>query len=56
MITYYLETGEHESVNSAKTAGIVLGIIVPLLLLALVIFTCYRNRKHAHDISAEDYR
>ncbi|XP_021954689.1 protein mesh isoform X2 [Folsomia candida] len=53
--TRCIETGEHESVNSAKTAGIVLGIIVPLLLLALVIFTCYRNRKHAHDISAEDY-
>jgi len=51
-----LESGEHESVNSAKTAGIVLGIIVPLLLLALVVFICYRNRKHAHEINAaEDY-
>jgi len=54
--TRCIEAGEHESVSSAKTAGIILGIIIPLLLLALFLTLCYRRRKHAHEInSVEDY-
>jgi hypothetical protein len=51
-----IESGEHESVNSAKTAGIILGIIVPLALLALLLFICFRNRRRAHEINNGEYR
>jgi len=54
--TRCIEAGEHESVSSAKTAGIILGIIIPLLLLALFLTLCYRRRKHAHEVNTvEDY-
>jgi hypothetical protein len=55
--TRCIEAGEHESVNSAKTAGIILGIILPLIIIAIFLFVCYRNRTQGATINEpEDYR
>jgi hypothetical protein len=52
--TRCIEEGEYQSVNSAATAGIVLGVIVPVVLIAFFVYQCYRKRKHEHQVNAAD--
>ncbi|CAG7823396.1 unnamed protein product [Allacma fusca] len=54
--TRCIEEGEYQSVNSAATAGIVLGVVVPILLIAFFAYTCYRRRKQEHVVNAADPR
>jgi hypothetical protein len=50
--TRCIEEGEHESVNSAVTAGIVLGILLPLIIIAFFLFRYYQARKNEHTVNA----
>lgn len=43
----FIEEGEHSYVSSAKTSGIILGILIPLAIIAFCIFTvCRRARQN----------